>query len=350
MRYLLPLLCLFFVACSSSDDSPTPAAPQASSFYVINQGSFYDGIDGSISGVNVETGEVVSDAFMTQNGVSLGNSPQAGYTFGSTHYIPAFESNRVWALNSQNLQIEGTITTNSPNAVLATQDFLFVTNNDGTLSVYNRSDLSFEKKMEVGPNPCYMAVSGNELFISISDGYNYDGAYANGFRLARVSLASLALEEYIEVGMNPGQLLAAPDGTLVVVCRGDYYMTPSQVYKVNPQTNASTYICDASFITLQGSKLLAIHSVTDWTTYESVTTYRSYDLGTGQIISDSFISAPLPAAPTAIQCAPNGEILVMSQLSTFDYTSPGFVYRYDSQGNYIAEYTVGTAPCGILFK
>ena len=76
MRYLLPLFCLLMVACSSSDESvtPVPDVPK-SSFYVVNQGSFYDGIDGSISAVNTETGSVISDAFMAQNGVSIGGTP-----------------------------------------------------------------------------------------------------------------------------------------------------------------------------------------------------------------------------------------------------------------------------------
>ena len=349
-RYLLPLISLLFVACSSSDETPAPPpAPASSSFYVINQGSYYDGIDGSISAVNAETGEVVSDAFMAKNGVSLGGSPQAGTTYGDMLYVPAQESNRVWALNATDLSVVGTITTNVPTAVSTTADYLFVTNNDGYLSVYHREDLTLAKHIAVGPNPCNMTIFGQELFISISDGYNYP-TYANGYRLARLSLADLTLGNDIAVGMNPGQLLTATDGTLILVCRGDYGETPSKVYKVDPRTGTSTYLCDGSFITLQGQKLLVINAVTDWATYETINVYSAYDVLTGNLLTDNLLEAPLPAMPIAIQCAPGGDILVTSQLSLYDYTSPGLLFHYDAEGHFKAQYTVGTSPCGMFFK
>ena len=349
MRHLLPLISLLFMACSSSDETPAPPpAPASSSFYVINQGSYYDGIDGSISAVNAETGEVVSDAFMAKNGVSLGGSPQAGTTYGNMIYVPAQESNRVWALNATDLSVVGTITTNVPTAVSATSDYLFVTNNDGYLSVYHREDLSLAKHIAVGPNPSNMTISGQELFISISDGYNYP-TYANGFRLARLSLADLTFGNDIAVGMNPGQLLTATDGTLILVCRGDYAETVSKVYKVDPQTGSSTYLCDGSFITLQGEKLLVINAVTDWTTYETINTYSAYDVRTGALLTDNLLKDPLPAMPLAIQCVPGGDIYVTSQLSLYDYTSPGLLYHYDAEGHFKTQYTVGTSPCGIVF-
>ncbi len=348
MRYTLPLISLLFVGCASSEDTPTPQpAPTSSSLYVINQGSFYDGIDGSISAINVETGEVVADAFMAKNGVSLGGSPQTGVTYDNMLYVPAQESNRVWALNTEDLSIAGTITTNVPTAVSATSAHLFVANNDGFLSVYNRKDLSLTKHIAVGPNPCNMTISDGELFISISDGYNYP-TYENGFRLARLSLTDLTLGDDIAVGMNPGQVLTATDGSLFLVCRGDYAATVSMVYKVDPRTGTSTYICDGSFIALQGEKLLVINAVTDWTTYETVNTYTAYDTHTGAVIRTDILNAPLPAMPIAIQCAPNGDIFVTSQLSLYDYTSPGILYHYDSEGQFKAQYSVGTSPCGIV--
>ena len=350
MYYLLTLLCFLLASCSSENDSPTP--PQSTlttALYVINQGSFYDGIDGSISAVDIVNKTVANNAFLTQNGISIGNSPQAGVKWNNTLYIPAFESNLVWILNADDLNVKNTITTESPNAVEVTDEYIFVTNNDGYLSVYDTNDLTLVKKLSVGPNPENMTISGNELFISISDGYNYP-TYANGYRLARVSLTDLTLNGYISVGMNPGQLLTTTDGNLVVVCRGDYGMTPSQVLKVNPNTNTNTYICDGSFITMQGNKLYVINATTDWDTYETINTYNLYDTDTCELLRENFIDAPQPAMPIAIQCAPNGDIFITSQLSLYDYTSPGLLYHYDSEGRFKAKYSVGTSPCGILFK
>lgn len=350
MYYLLTLLCFLLASCSSENDSPTP--PQSTlttALYVINQGSFYDGIDGSISAVDTVNRTVVNNAFLTQNGISIGNSPQAGVKWNNTLYIPAFESNLVWILNADDLNVKNTITTESPNAVEVTDEYIFVTNNDGYLSVYDTNDLTLVKKLSVGPNPLNMTISGNELFISISDGYNYP-TYANGFRLARVSLTALTLNGDIPVGMNPGQLQTTPDGNLIVVCRGDYESTPSTVVKVDPNTNTNTYICDGSYITVQGNKLFVIHAQTNWATYETINTYNLYDTQTGELLRENFIDEPLPAMPITIQCAPNGDIFITSQLSLLDYTSPGLLFHYNSEGQFIAKYSVGTSPCGILFK
>lgn len=320
-----------------------------SSIYVINQGSYYDGIDGSISTVDIKTGKVVKDAFKSNNGISIGGSPQPADEWGNFIYVPAFESNRVWILNAKDLKVKSYLATNYPNCVEVTKDYIFITNNDGYLSIYNTDDLTLLKKLSIGPNPCHMTISGGELFISISDGYNYP-TYANGYRLARVSLTDLTLNGYISVGMNPGQLLTTTDGNLVVVCRGDYGMTPSQVLKVNPNTNTNTYICDGSYITVQGNKLYVINATTDWDTYETINTYKLYDTDTCELLRENFIDAPQPAMPIAIQCAPNGDIFITSQLSLYDYTSPGLLFHYNSEGQFVAKYSVGTSPCGILFK
>jgi hypothetical protein len=53
--------------------------------------------------------------------------------------------------------------------------------------------------------------------------------------------------------------------------------------------------------------------------------------------------------PNAIQTDSNGDIFIPSNASAYDYTSPGYVYHYTSAGEYIATYSVGVAPCGVVF-
>ena len=349
MRYLLPLFCLLMVACSSSDESvtPVPDVPK-SSFYVVNQGSFYDGIDGSISAVNTETGSVISDAFMAQNGVSLGGTPQGAAKYAGTLYVPAFESGMVWALNAENLSVTGTISTPTPQAVAATADYLFVANNDGNLSVFDRNSLQLVEKIPVGPNPYSLALLGDELFISISDGYNYP-TYENGLRLARFSTTDFSRGEDIPVGLNPGQLIATESGKLVVVCSGNYADVPSKVYSVNPATSESSYICDGSFIAVNGNDLLVIHSVTDWTTYETVTTYNLYDSNSGALKRENLLSGDLPTVPINAQFDADGDIYVLADPSAAEYNMPGYVYRYNADGTYNTTYHVGVHPYNIIF-
>ena len=349
MRYFLPLLSLLFVACSTSDDHETPApdVPKAS-FFVVNQGSYYDGIDGSISAVDTETGTVVGDAFMAKNGVSLGGTPQATVSYEGTLYVPAFESGLVWALNADNLSVTGTIPTATPQAVAATPQYLFVANNDGHLSVFNRENFELVEKIAVGPNPASLAIVGNEVFISISDGYNYP-TYENGLRLARISTTDFSRGADIPVGLNPGQLLATDAGELVVVCNGNYADVSSKVYRVNPTTGESTYICDGSFIAVKGNNLLVVNSITDWSTYQTVTTYNLYDINTGALVCENYLKGDLPTSPINVQYDAAGDIYVCADPSAMEYNLPGFVYRYNADGTYHTTYQVGVHPYSIIF-
>lgn len=349
MRYFLPLICLLFVACSSSDETPNPSpSPISNAFYVINQGSYYDGIDGSMSAVNTETGTVVEDAFMAQNGVSIGGTPQTAANDAGTIYVPAFESGVVWALDAKNLSITGSVSTSSPQAVAATPDYLFVANNDGHLSVFNRENLELVEKIAVGPNPASLAIVGGELFVSISDGYNYP-TYDNGLRLARISTTDFSRGADIPVGLNPGQLLATDAGELVVVCNGNYSDIPSMVYRVNPVTGESTYICDGSFIAVKGNNLLVINSITDWGTYQTVTTYNLYDVNTGALVCENYLKGALPTSPINVQYDANNDIYVCADPSAMEYNLPGFVYRYNADGTYCMTYQVGVHPYSIIF-
>ena len=345
---------LLLAACSDSDSNSEageiPGAPSASKMLVVNQGSYYDGIDGSLTSVDLETGSSFIDVFSTNNeGVSLGGSPQAATLANGKIYVPVFESNVLWVINATTNKIENMLTLSNPNAVVAEQGKIFVSRNDGYINCYDEQSLELIKSIEVGPNPCNMAVQDGKLYVSISDGYNYP-TYENGFRLAELNIADVSLAGYIDVEMNPGQLCAANDGSIYAVCRGDYGAISSKVLKVNSSTKQYTYVAEGSYIALSSDKLYVVHSQTDWTSYVTTNYYKAYDLTTDSLITDNFLSdAALPALPNSIQCNEDDEIFITSNAALYDYTSPGYVYHYAADGSHVATYDAGVAPCGVVF-
>lgn len=354
MKKIFPLL-LLFVACSESDDVqtnevPNPEPTVTKGILVVNQGSYYDGIDGSLSLIDVETGAVQNNAFSAANGaVSLGATPQAATQANGKIYVPVFESNVVWVVDATTLQAEQMLMVNAPQAVSVEAGKIFVCGNDGYVNVYDVKTYEKLKRIEVGPNPCNLAVVGDLLYVSISDGYNYP-TYENGFRLATINTNTLEKGRDIAVEINPGQISVSKEGFLYVVCRGDYATITSKVLKVDPKQGEYTYVCEGSFITVSNDKLLVINSVTDWTTYENITTYHAYSTETNDLTDANFLkSEVLPAMPNAIQTDSNGDIFIPSNASAYDYTSPGYVYHYTSGGEHIATYSVGVAPCGLVF-
>jgi hypothetical protein len=354
MKKLLPLL-LLFVACSENDDVQeppvdNPETPVATSIVVVNQGSYYDGIDGSLSLIDVASGTVQNNAFSAANNqISLGATPQAATQADGKIYVPVFESNVVWVMDAKTLKAEHMLMVNAPQAVSVEAGRIFVCGNDGYVNVYDVNTYESLKRIEVGPNPCNLAVVGDALYVSISDGYNYP-TYENGFRLATINTKTLEKANDIDVEINPGQIAVSQQGNLYVVCRGDYATISSKVLKVDPKQGEYTYVCEGSYITVSNDKLFVINSVTDWTTYENITTYHAYSTETNELTDDNLLkSEVLPAMPNAIQTDSNGDIFIPSNASAYDYTSPGYVYHYTSAGEYIATYSVGVAPCGVVF-
>lgn len=353
-KKLFPLL-LLLAACSDSDNhsfnSSSGPQPSKHQLYVVNQGSYYDGIDGSISIVNTQDTTVVNNAFSAaNNGISLGNSPQPATLADGKIYVPVLESNVVWVLNTNSLEIVSSIVVNTPVMVEVAASKIFVTGNDGFVNCYNTANYELIERIEVGPNPWNMAVVNNTLYVSISDGYNYP-TYENGFRLAQLDVNTLQLGEYINIGMNPGQICADYEGDLYVVCRGNYADIASQVIKVDPVAKTYEYVCDGSFIALSNQKMYVVNMVTNWETYESHTYYQAYDVTTDALISENFLEGqPLPQSPIAMHCNNEGDIFITSNFAVYDYTSPGYVYHYAANGTYKGTYAVGVAPCGIVFN
>ena len=343
-------------ACDDSEDitdntPPTPQ-PRQEMAYVVNQGSMYSGIAGSLDAMNLTNGDYAHSIFEKTNEQSLGDSPQSGVAYGSRLYIAVFGSNLVWAINRDTWQIEAQITTNTPENICAADGAVYVSNNDGYVSRIDTTTLQVDAQLAVGPNPAHLTIAEGHLYVSISDGYNYDGGYANGCRVAKVRLSDFTKVADIAVGVNPGPIVADDGGRVFVVARGNYADILPQVYRIERDGSVSV-LCEGSDVAVRGENLYVMNQVTDWSVVPAVSRvdYTIYDTASGQVKQENFISADQqPAAPIRLIVHPtSGEIYVTSNASVTDYTSPGYVYRYAADGTFVARYDAGIAPCDVFF-
>ena len=223
----LLFLCAGFTACSDDDDAPNPPHPTvdpvAKQAFVTIQGNQYGGVAGSMDCLNLSSGETLTDLFFATNQQSLGDTPQQAVRYGSHLYVPVFGSNLVWVLNGTTLQIVKQLTITQPEAACGAEGYVFVAGNDGNLTRIDTLDYSLSAPLAVGPNPAALCTHGGKVWVSVSDGYNYENGYANGKKLAVVDAKQLKLERTVEVGLNPGALCANSRGEVFVVCRGNYY-------------------------------------------------------------------------------------------------------------------------------
>jgi len=86
------------LASCSSDDNNEPDVPvtgQKSPVYVLNQGNFYNAIEGGLSVIDLEEKTISNNVFKSANNRSLGDTPQCGVAYGSKIYVGTSQSNTI---------------------------------------------------------------------------------------------------------------------------------------------------------------------------------------------------------------------------------------------------------------
>ena len=344
-----------FTACSDDDPKPLPT-PQAGEqgAYVINQGNQYGGVAGTVTAVSFNPWQAgTADAFAAANSQSLGDTPQAPHRYGSRIYIPVYGSNRLWVLDAQTLRIIKAIDTNEPEAVCSGEGYVFVANNDGYVTRIDTATYA-QTRVAVGPNPASLAYADGQVFVSISDGYNYANGYANGKKVAVVSASQATLLRNVTTGTNPGQIVATPTGTLFLVARGNYADEAARIQTFSANDAAARDLCPGQLIALspKADRLYVIDYTADYASNTSTVSSSAYATATLQpVASWQLDAAHLPAMPQAIDVNPaNGDLYVCSDDGPNGYASLGFVLVYNAQGTWQHTLNAGIHPFGVAFK
>lgn len=345
------LATVLWTGCSSDEDllETTPTETGSKGAFILNQGNSYSSIESTYSFIDFETNEVAHNLFKQTNGQSLGMGVQDGVVHGSHLYLAMHESNLVWVINPKTNKIVKQIETSSPQGIAASGSYVFVTNNDGFVSRIDTLNFEVKDKIPVGPNPVDMEVRDGSLYVSISDGYNYANGYENGFRIVKIDLANFTKSVDIPVGMNPLSMTQDGKGNIFVVCMGNYGTVPAKVYKIGRDDKPSEFAA-ASIAGAVADRIYLINAP-----YGQKATYSVLNSETGKAIDTQFgkVEKDQPIDPISIAIRKTtGEVYVTSS-STLDYatqyTSPGYVYCYDANGNYLRRHDAGVRPYRVVF-
>lgn len=355
---LLLLVGIGFAACSDDETPllPPDVSPGKAGAYVIAQGNQFAGVAGALDALTFTATDsrvtVTDDAFRAVNGVSLGDGPQDAVVYGSKLYVPMFDSNLLWVLDKDSLNIIAQVVTNAPEGVCAAAGRVFVANNDGYVSAIDTVSFSVASRTAVGPNPDKLVAVNDLVYVTISDGYNGAGGYANGKRVAVLSAATGDKLRDIAVGLNPGKICADIVGNLFVVCRGDYAAVPAKVMKIAAGSATATDVAQGSLIAVNGTTLYVLDATTDWQTGTTTVASATYNTLTGNLVKADFLPAgSLPPAPQGVNVNPaTGDLYVSSDPSAFDYDKRGYVFRYTKEGSFIDRLEVGIHPIGVVFR
>ena len=349
----LLFLCAGFTACSDDDDAPNPPHPTvdpvAKQAFVTIQGNQYGGVAGSMDCLNLSSGETLTDLFFATNQQSLGDTPQQAVRYGSHLYVPVFGSNLVWVLNGTTLQIVKQLTITQPEAVCGAEGYVFVAGNDGNLTRIDTLDYSLSAPLAVGPNPAALCTHGGKVWVSVSDGYNYENGYANGKKLAVVDAKQLKLERTVEVGLNPGALCANSRGEVFVVCRGNYYDVLPKVQKVATDGTV-TDLCEGNLLAIHKDRLYVMSATTDYNSNACTVSLRAFDTLAGSETAINLAEEDTPGMPNAIDVEPlSGDLYISSDKGPMDYDKQGYVLHLSPEGALKQRFEVGIHPFGVVF-
>lgn len=354
--------------CLESDnDNNTPTEYVVTKgVLVINNGSYYNGIDGSLTFLEFGTNSITAqqNVYKNANGESLGGTPNDVLAYGDKIYIAGSDENTVFVLNAKSFRVIEKINTIqemgesegvNPRALEAYGSNVFVSTYGGYVAVIDTLSLKIRDMYKVGSAPEGMAIGGTSdtdvsLYVANSDYGNGNGS------ISKINLVNGSISEIKNDKIhNPQQLAVA--GDIIYVLDWGYYdenrmQKDAGVYMINGSI-VSKVVPDATGMAASAQSIVTYN----YPYGSSKPTYSIYNIVYGSLSNFTLSGGNPIESPCAINIDPNtGFIYLASRVIDPDtgypsYTMPGFINIYNGNGQFVAEtsYATGVEPHAIAF-
>lgn len=362
--FLIAAMALGLASCKEEEKSGDDVTGLKSGFYILNQGNMSTKLPGSIIAYNADSGESTDasgNAFMDANNIELGEDAMQMIQCGSRMFISVYTSNIIWAVDPYTLEIIGKI---QPTGVAVSPRYMTVANGKLYVSMYtgyvceiDPLSLEITRTVKVGPNPEQLAVLGQTLVVTNSDGMNLAENMIN------CSLSFIDLKTFTQTELKDYNVICNPtkcvsNGTdLFIICMGNYADIPAMVKKVTGNTIDDIQdVCLGTEMNISGNNLFVINS--PFGGELSDISYKAYDTKSlsekGDFIKmeagkDSWIEYPV----NSFINPENGEIIVLSyRLASNGYaqfTEPCYANIYDKAGNFKKRIECGVCATDVVF-
>ena len=340
---------------SCSEDKNEPDVPElektTNHVYVLNQGNFYNGIEGGLSVISYDTKSVAPNVFKDANNRSLGDTPQCGVAYGSKVYVGTSVSNTIEIMDRESYlsykQIrlsENPENGTSPYSMVAHNGKVFISMYDGYLARLDTLTMTIDKSIAVGANPDQIALYKNKISVPISEGMNWPNY---GTTACVVDPETMTIEKTFTVGLNPTQFLEA-DGHLFCLCKGNYGDIASKLYEVYSDFSIRE-VCPATIVASYGDKVAVIDQ--PFVEGDPIINYSLYNPQNGEV-KEWGIERP-DYANNIFYDATKDRLLISSYIMNGMYPSydmPGYVNVYDgSNESLLFKADLGAAGPACIF-
>ncbi len=342
----LVLCALTTVSCSKDEGSDNQPPAITRGIYVLNEGLFSQN-NTMLTYYDPSTNKATTDIFANVNGSGLGDTGNDIIIYGGKGYIVMNGSSYLQVMNAatatglKKIELKtGNGAPRMPRYAVSYRNKVYVSCSDGSVAVIDTSSLATEKYINVGLNPEQMVVVGDRLFVANSGGFTaeFDST------VSEIDLITQTETRKIQVGVNPGSITADEAGNVYVACTGNYSQIKPRLVKFNANTGNIVKSADTVVGKLRyhNGYLLVTGGYIGTNTVRALNTNDFAQLGSTWITDGTAIQMPygLYTDPTT------GDVFVTDAKN---YTAAGEVFCFDKDGKKKYSFSVspGVNPNGI---
>lgn len=337
--------------CKKADPKSGPNTPGAygSGIFVTCEGLYGSGT-GTVSFYNRSTGIVNNDIFQTANSFPLGNVVQSMNVFNGKAYVVVNNSNKVEVVNAGDFKSSGTIT-----GVSLPRYFLGINNNkayvtewgstgmNGAIKVINLPGNTVSSTINTGKGAEKMVRSGNSVYVTCKGGYDNDSV------VTVINTLTDAVSTTIKVGPNPDGIQQDANGKIWVLCGGRWNSTfttlaeTGKLVRIDPATNNIEQVFTFTSTASTPSNL-SINGAKNKLYYTYQGGIYTLDISASGLSSTAFIGRSF----YGLGVDPVTDYIYGADAG--NYSSNGYVIRYNTIGSKVDSFLVGIIPGSFFFK
>lgn len=337
-------------------DGPGPVEEVSYGAFIVNSGSMYSNIDGSLQYIEYSTGSVFDDVFKAANGgMTVGDTFNAGYVFDDEIYLAVTDSRVLHIIDRDNFKLEKTISTAEFNAgprqITSYGGKIYMTlyGQPGYVAEVDPETEDITRTVEVGPLPEYIVACGDKLYVAVSD------AYGNGEEacVAIIDPQTMKVTARVTGIVNPVNV--ATDGNRVFVCSWGQYMNEPPYTQYNygifevKGTEFSEKLADATYMWIHDTSLyyysFPYGEKVKYGVYNTATSTNSQWIDTADGVDYPNGAASDPESGDVFMLSYN-----LGEGGFGSFTTPGYVKRYKADGTPVTTYATGVGPTAVFFN
>lgn len=338
--------------CSDEDSKDIPPSDAevviTKGVFVINNGSSYQSIDGSLTYFDLTSSTVDQDIYKLANGKSLGETPNDVIVYGQKVYVVGSDENTIFVLDVRNgRELKLVSTTDllgaeggrTPRRIAAYDGQVYFTTYSGYVAAIDTINFALQSKYQVGSAPEGLTFGNNSSNSGTLYVANSDYGYGNG-SISKIDVSTgNATEIKNDKVKNPQEIVVVGD-VLYVLDWGHYSddwarQLDAGVYMISGN-DAQLVVPNATGMAVADNMIYTFND--PWG--GAGATYSVYDIRSNSTLplNLSGDSAHQLISPCAISVDQNtGYIFIASRELDPDtgypsYVLPGFVNIYNKSG------------------